>query len=116
MSSPMQSQLKLGCVSGCNKGLVIHWDINTGSCISEFGMYKSPVVQLEPTIASVVGLFGEGCVRVWDIVTGNLLHTITLVSLHVRTYVLTAADLSTIIVRITFLCTVRFPYNEDNVY
>lgn len=67
-------------MSACSKGLVIHWDINTGSCINEFGMYKSPVLQLEPTVASVIGLFSEGCVRVWDIVSGDLLHTIALVS------------------------------------
>ena len=67
-------------MSGCSKGLVIHWDINSGSCINEFGMYMSPVLQLEPTIASVLGLFGEGCVRVWDVVSGALAHTIPLVS------------------------------------
>jgi hypothetical protein len=74
-------------VSGCSKGLVIHWDINSGNCICEFGLYSSPVLQLEPTISTVVGLFGEGCVRVWGVVAGYLLHTIALVSIDV-TYAL----------------------------
>ena len=76
----MQSQLKLGCVSGCSKGLVIHWDINTGNCINEFGMYNdSTVLQLESTVSYVVGLFDEGCMRVWNVVDGALVHTIVLV-------------------------------------
>lgn len=74
-----QSQLKLGCVSGCSKGLVIHWDVNTGACINEFGIYSSVVLQLESTVAIMMGLFSEGCLRVWDIVSGDLTRTITLV-------------------------------------
>lgn len=77
----VQSQLKLGCVSGCSKGLVIHWDVNTGTCINEFGVYGSTVLQLEHTIASVVGLFSEGCLRVWNIVSGDLARNILLVRL-----------------------------------
>lgn len=72
--------MKLGCVSGCSKGLVIHWDINTGNCISEFGIYSSPLLQLESTTALVVGLFAEGCLRVWDVVSGGTVHNIVLVS------------------------------------
>lgn len=68
-------------MSGCSKGLVIHWDINSGNCINEFGLYESSVLQLEPTVSSVVGLFSEGCVRVWGVVNGDLLHTIILVSI-----------------------------------
>ncbi len=75
-----QSQLKLGCVSGCCNGLVIHWDVETGDCINEFGMYNSPILQLEPIISSVIGLFSEGCVRVWNVISGDLIHTMILVS------------------------------------
>jgi len=79
-SSPLlQSQLKLGCVSGCTKGLVIHWDVNTGTCINELGTYGSAVLQLESTSTHVVGLFSEACVRVWNSARGEMACKIQLV-------------------------------------
>ena len=77
----VQSELKLGCVSGCSKGLVIHWNVNTGACISEFGTYNSAVLQLESTSTSVVGLFSEGCLRVWHVANGDLARKIALVNI-----------------------------------
>ena len=50
-------------------------------------MYSSNVLQLESTIASVVGLFGEGCLRVWDLVSGDLARRIVLVR-SICTYIL----------------------------
>ena len=58
---------------------MILWDVCRGDCLNNFGEHDSAVLQLECTIANVVGLFSDGCLRVWSVISGDLTRTISLV-------------------------------------
>ena len=59
---------------------MVHWDTDTGDCIHDYGQYKGSVGKLEWTGSSVVALFIEDSLRVWDCISGKLMYRLTLVS------------------------------------
>ena len=74
------SQHMAACISGCSNGLVCFWELTSGNCIHEFAEYGNTVIQVACSGDYLLALFSEGCVRVWGVTSGLLIHSIDFVS------------------------------------
>ena len=59
---------------------MVHWDMRSGNCVHDLGEYGVGVVKVEATRESMVGLFAENTVIVWDNFSGETLYTLAMVS------------------------------------
>lgn len=68
-------------MSGCSKGLIIHWDMDTAELIHDYGEFEGGVIKLGSAGLLVVALLTD-CIRVWDCIEGGALHKISLVRFY----------------------------------